>query len=57
VKKGAPGGEATLNRHLPSQGIEQVASQSYVPPDSRNDKALRTAVSLLRNPPAKPSRR
>ena len=27
--------------------VEQVASQSYVPPDVKNDKALITAVALL----------
>jgi carboxyl-terminal processing protease len=47
VKKKAPAGEATLSRHLPSQGVEQVASQSYVPPDVKNDKALISAVALL----------
>jgi carboxyl-terminal processing protease len=46
-KKNAPAGEATLNRHLPGQGVEQVASQSYVPPDVKNDKALIAAVALL----------
>jgi carboxyl-terminal processing protease len=47
VKKNAPAGEATLDRHLPGQGVEQVASQSYIPPDVKNDKALITAVALL----------
>jgi carboxyl-terminal processing protease len=47
AKKSAPAGEATLNRHLPGQGVEQVASQSYIPPDVKNDKALTTAVALL----------
>ena len=46
-KKNAPAGEATLNRHLPGQGVEQVASQSYIPPDVKNDKALITAVALV----------
>jgi carboxyl-terminal processing protease len=56
-QKGKPLGEATLDRHLPGQGIEQVASQSYVPPDPKNDKALHTALALLHNPQAKPARR
>jgi carboxyl-terminal processing protease len=56
-KKNTPAGEATLSRHLPGQGVEQVASQSYVPPDVKDDKALNTAVALLRNPQAKPARR
>jgi carboxyl-terminal processing protease len=50
-KKSKPAGEATLNRHLPGQGIEQVASQSYVPPDAKDDKALHTALTLLHKPP------
>jgi carboxyl-terminal processing protease len=36
-----------LQGHLPGQGVEQVASQSYVPPDPNNDKALVAAVNLL----------
>jgi carboxyl-terminal processing protease len=56
VKKKAPAGEATLSRHLPGQGIEQVASQSYVPTDLKSDKALITAVALLRKDPVKPKR-
>jgi hypothetical protein len=40
-------GEATLTGHLPGQGVEQVASQSYVPPDAKDDKALATALDLL----------
>jgi carboxyl-terminal processing protease len=45
--KTAPTGEATLTRHLPGQGVEQVASQSYVPPDPKDDKALAAALNLL----------
>ena len=56
-QKSKPLGEATLDRHLPGQGIEQVASQSYVPPDPKDDKALRSAVALLHSPQAKPARR
>ena len=46
-KKGSPRGEATLTGHLHGQGVEQVASQSYVPPDPKDDKALTAAVNLL----------
>jgi carboxyl-terminal processing protease len=46
-QKGKPSGEAMLQGHLPGQGVEQVASQSYVPPDPNNDKALIAAVNLL----------
>jgi len=56
AKKKAPAGEATLSRHLPSQGVEQVASQSYVPPDVKSDKALITAVALLHKDQVKPKR-
>jgi carboxyl-terminal processing protease len=52
VKKKAPIGEATLSGHLPGHGVEQVASQSYVPPDVKDDKALVAAANLLHNAPA-----
>jgi carboxyl-terminal processing protease len=48
AKKG-PAGEATLSGHLPARGAEQVASQSYVPPDPKDDKALIAAGNMLRN--------
>jgi carboxyl-terminal processing protease len=44
-------GEATLHGHLPGQGVEQVASQSYVPPDPKDDKALSTALNQLHAAP------
>jgi len=53
--------EATLRGHLSAEGQEQTGSQSYVPPDAKNDKALHLAVDLIRgtqtNPafPPKPS--
>jgi len=53
--------EATLRGHLTAEGQEQTGSQSYVPPDAKNDKALHLAVDLIRgtqtNPafPPKPS--
>jgi carboxyl-terminal processing protease len=46
AKKSATG-KATLSGHLPGKGVEQVASQSYVPPDPSNGKALTTALNLL----------
>jgi carboxyl-terminal processing protease len=46
-KKSAPLGEALLSGHLHGQGVEQVASQSYIPPDPKDDKALAAAVDLL----------
>jgi carboxyl-terminal processing protease len=47
LKKTEPAGEATLTQHLPGQGVEQVASQSYVPKDVKDDKALAAALDLL----------
>lgn len=46
-QKRTPSGEAALGGHLPGQGVEQVASPSYVPPDPKDDKALTAAVNLL----------
>ncbi len=41
--------EATLRGHLKAaQGQEETGSQSYVPPDPKNDKALIMAEDLLR---------
>ena len=41
-------GEASLRGHLKGDGQEQTGSQSYIPPDPKDDKALRSAVDLLR---------
>jgi carboxyl-terminal processing protease len=42
-------GEASLRGHLKGDtGKEQTGSQSYVPPDPKNDKALHFADDLLR---------
>ena len=40
-------GEASLRGHLKSDGDEKTGSQSYVPPDAKNDKALKMADDLL----------
>jgi carboxyl-terminal processing protease len=40
-------GEASLPGHLKSEGDEETGSQSYVPPDAKDDKALKTATDLL----------
>ena len=57
-------GEASLRGHLKAdEGKEQTGSQSYVPPDAKNDKALHMAMDLLRGTkvnsafPPKPRRR
>jgi carboxyl-terminal processing protease len=41
-------GEASLRGHLRAQGNEVSGSQSYVPPDEKDDKALKEALGLLR---------
>jgi carboxyl-terminal processing protease len=41
-------GEASLRRHLKADGAEESGSQSYVPPDEKNDRALKEALDLLR---------
>ena len=40
-------GEASLRGHLKSEGDEKTGSQSYVPPDAKDDKALKMASDLL----------
>jgi len=40
-------GEASLRGHLKSDGDEATGSQSYVPPDAKDDKALKSAADLL----------
>jgi carboxyl-terminal processing protease len=41
-------GEASLRGHLAATGTEKSGSQSYVPPDEKDDKALHMALDLLR---------
>ena len=41
-------GEASLRGHLKAEGAEQTGSQSYVPPNESDDKAIKMAVDLLR---------
>ena len=41
-------GEASMRGHLSAEGAEQTGSQSYVPPNEKDDKALGAAYSLLR---------
>jgi carboxyl-terminal processing protease len=40
--------EASLRGHLKAEGGEQTGSQSYIPPDPKDDKALHTALDLIR---------
>ena len=42
-------GEASMRGHLSGEGVEQTTgSQSYVPPDEKDDKALAAAYKFLR---------
>src|SRR6202048_4964449 len=41
-------GESSLRGHLKAEGDEQGGSQSYVPPETKDDKALNAALELLR---------
>jgi carboxyl-terminal processing protease len=41
-------GESSLRGHLKGEGEEKTGSQSYVPPDKKDDKALNLALDLLR---------
>src|SRR5437660_376370 len=41
-------GEVSLRGHLSAEGAEQGGSQSYVPPEEKDDKALNAAFNLLR---------
>jgi len=41
-------GEASLRGHLKASGKEETGSQSYIPPERKDDKALTMAVDLLR---------
>jgi carboxyl-terminal processing protease len=41
-------GEASLRGHLKADGQEETGSQSYIPPDPKDDKALGMALDLLR---------
>jgi carboxyl-terminal processing protease len=57
-------GESSLPRHLKAEGQEETGSQSYIPPDPKNDKALNMALDLMRGiktnsafPPTPPARR
>ena len=47
--------EATLRGHLLAEGQEQTGSQSYLPPDPKNDKALHMALDLIHGTQVNPS--
>ena len=41
-------GESSLRGHLKAEGDEATGSQSYIPPKPEDDKALHTALDLIR---------
>jgi len=47
-------GEASLRGHLKAEGNEEQGSQSYVPPEEKDDRALKEALDLLRGTIADP---
>ena len=47
--------EAELRGHLKASGEEQKGSQSYVPADPKDDKALEMAEDLLRGKSTNPA--
>jgi carboxyl-terminal processing protease len=47
--------EANLPGHLKAEGAEATGSQAYVPPDAKDDKALQTALGLLRGTVTNPA--
>ncbi|MGA7450474.1 MAG: S41 family peptidase [Rhodoplanes sp.] len=49
------GGESSLRGHLKAIGEEQGGSESYVPPEAKDDKALNLALDLLRGVQANPA--
>jgi len=48
-------GESSLRGHLKAEGDEQGGSQSYVPPESKDDKALNMALDLIRGAKTNPA--
>jgi carboxyl-terminal processing protease len=47
--------ESTLPGHLKAEGEEQSGSQSYVPREAKDDKALQTALALIRGTQTNPA--
>jgi carboxyl-terminal processing protease len=49
------GGEASLRGHLKASGEEEKGSQSYIPPDPKDDKVLNLALALMRGTQSNPA--
>ena len=47
-------GEASMRGHLSAEGAEQTGSQSYVPPDEKDDKALARPTTCCAASPSMP---
>jgi carboxyl-terminal processing protease len=47
--------ESSLRGHLKATGLEEKGSQTYVPPDPKDDKGLQTALALLRGSQTNPA--
>jgi carboxyl-terminal processing protease len=47
--------ESNLPGHLKAEGEEQKGSQSYIPKEAKDDKALQTALALIRGTATNPS--
>jgi carboxyl-terminal processing protease len=47
--------ESSLPGHLKAEGDEQKGSQSYIPKESKDDKALQTALALIRGTETNPA--
>jgi carboxyl-terminal processing protease len=48
-------GESSLRGHLKAEGDEHGGSQSYVPPEAKDDKALNMALDLIRGKKINPA--
>jgi carboxyl-terminal processing protease len=55
VRAGDLPGESSLRGHLKADGEEQGGSQSYVPPEVKDDKALNLALDLMRGAQTNPA--
>jgi carboxyl-terminal processing protease len=53
--RAAIGSEATFRNHLRGDDEEQAGSEAYVPSDSKDDKAMKTALDLLRGAKSHPA--
>jgi carboxyl-terminal processing protease len=50
-----PRSESKLPGHLKAEGDEQSGSQSYIPPEAKDDKALQAALALIRGTETNPA--